>query len=132
MNKLNLSISSKIKNIAKVENFIEYITEFFDLKPKLIGEITLPIIEAVNNAILFGNKLSPRKKVNLDAWKNDGKFFISVQDEGNGFDYAEIPNPTLPCNIEKVAGRGLYVMKALSDELFFENKGAKVTMVFNL
>ena len=49
-----------------------------------------------------------------------------------GFDYSYIPDPTLPDNIEKDAGRGLYLMKTLSDDLIFEDGGSKVTMVFNL
>lgn len=132
MNKLNLSISSEVGNIVKVENFIESFTETFGLKPELFGKVSLPVIEAVNNAILSGNKLSPAKTVYIAAWKEDDRFYVSVEDEGEGFDYTHIPDPTLPDNIEKVAGRGLYVMKTLSDELIFENNGAKVTLVFRL
>ena len=43
-----------------------------------------------------------------------------------------IPDPTLPDNINKITGRGLYLMKTLSDELIFENGGSTVTLVFNL
>ncbi|MCM1031364.1 MAG: ATP-binding protein [Oscillibacter sp.] len=115
-----------------MENFVESFGETFGLKSELFGKISLPVIEAVNNAILSGNKLSPEKKVYLEAWKDQDKFYVSIEDEGEGFDYTHIPDPTLPDNIEKVAGRGLYVMKALSDDLLFENNGAKVTLVFNL
>ncbi len=132
MNKLNLSISSEVGNIIKVENFVESFGETFGLGSELFGKISLPVIEAVNNAILSGNKLVPEKEVRLEAWKDKDKFYVSVEDEGEGFDYTHIPDPTLPGNIEKVAGRGLYVMKTLSDELLFENNGAKVTLVFNL
>lgn len=132
MNKLNLSISSEIGNIVKVENFIESFGKVFGLKSESFGKISLPVIEAVNNAILSGNKLSPEKKVSLEAWKDKDRFYVSVEDEGEGFDYTYIPDPTLPGNIEKVAGRGLYVMKTLSDELLFENNGAKVILVFYL
>ena len=55
-----------------------------------------------------------------------------MNDEGDGFDYTNIPDPTLPDNIDKIAGRGLYLMKTLSNELIFENNGASVTLVFNL
>ena len=58
--------------------------------------------------------------------------FTKKKDEGEGFDYSYIPDPTLPDNIEKDAGRGLYLMKTLSDDLIFEDGGSKVTMVFNL
>lgn len=132
MNKKCLSISSEIGNIIKVENFIESFTEVFDLKPELFGKISLPVIEAVNNAILSGNKQDASKQVKLTAWKESDKFCVTVQDEGEGFDYTHIPDPTLPDNIGKVAGRGLYVMKTLSDELLFENNGSEVTLVFYL
>jgi len=132
MNKLKLSVPSEVGNIIKVENFIESFSDIFDLRPEFFGKISLPVIEAVNNAILSGNKLSPEKEVKLEAWKEGNRFFVTVEDEGEGFDYMHIPDPTLPDNIEKDAGRGLYVMKSLSDELLFENNGAKVTLVFDL
>ena len=68
MNKAELSIPSEIGNIIKVENFIESFTETFNLQPELFGKISLSVIEAVNNAILSGNKLSADKLVTLEAW----------------------------------------------------------------
>ena len=92
MNKLSISISSEISNIVKVENFVETFTDYFALPSVLYGKISLSVIEAVNNAILSGNKRQP----------------------------------------DKITGRGLYLMKTLSDELIFENGGSTVTLVFNL
>ena len=129
MNKAVLSISSEVGNIIKVENFIESFSETFSLPPDLFGKISLSIIEAVNNAILSGNKLDASKQVCLEA---GDKFHVSIEDEGQGFDYNHIPDPTLPDNILKDAGRGLYIMKTLSDELIFEKNGAKVTLIFDL
>ncbi|CCZ81071.1 hypothetical protein CE91St19_28860 [Odoribacter laneus] len=132
MNKAVLSISSEVGNIIKVENFIESFSETFSLPPDLFGKISLSIIEAVNNAILSGNKLDASKQVCLEAWEENNKFHVSIEDEGQGFDYNHIPDPTLPDNILKDAGRGLYIMKTLSDELIFEKNGAKVTLIFDL
>ena len=132
MNKAVLSISSEVGNIIKVENFIERFSETFSLPPDLFGKISLSIIEAVNNAILSGNKLDASKQVCLEAWEENNKFHVSIEDEGQGFDYNHIPDPTLPDNILKDAGRGLYIMKTLSDELIFEKNGAKVTLIFDL
>lgn len=127
-----MSISSEIGNIVKVENFIESFLTTFDLSSKLFGNISLTVIEAVNNAILSGNKCNADKQVYLSAWREKDNFYVSVEDEGEGFDYTYIPDPTLPDNLLKDAGRGLYVMKTLSDELIFEKGGAKVTLVFYL
>ena len=89
-------------------------------------------IEAVNNAIFYGNKLDSSKHVKFSVYEEEKRLFVAVKDEGEGFDYSYIPDPTLPDNIEKDAGRGLYLMKTLSDDLIFEDGGSKVTMVFNL
>ena len=113
MNKLSISISSEISNIVKVENFVETFTDYFALPSVLYGKISLSVIEAVNNAILSGNKRQPDKMVSLVAEKTDKQFKVTVSDEG-------------------ITGRGLYLMKTLSDELIFENGGSTVTLVFNL
>ena len=65
MNKLSISISSEISNIVKVENFVETFTDYFALPSVLYGKISLSVIEAVNNAILSGNKRQPDKMVSL-------------------------------------------------------------------
>ena len=70
--------------------------------------------------------------ITVIAEKVNNQFRVTVNDEGDGFDYTNIPDPTLPDNIDKIAGRGLYLMKTLSNELIFENNGASVTLVFNL
>ena len=137
MNKLSISISSEISNIVKVENFVETFTDYFALPSVLYGKISLSVIEAVNNAILSGNKRQPDKMVSLVAEKTDKQFKVTVSDEGEGFDYEVILNCDFisdikPDNINKITGRGLYLMKTLSDELIFENGGSTVTLVFNL
>lgn len=132
MNELELVISSEVSNIIKVENFIESLTDCFELPDDLYGKISLSLIEAVNNAILSGNKQQADKKVKIIAELCKDKFMISVEDEGEGFDYENIPDPTLPDNIKKITGRGLYLMKTLSDGLEFEKGGAKVIMTFNV
>lgn len=132
MNRLEISVSSEISNIVKIENFIESFTTCFELSPELYGRISLSVIEAVNNAILSGNKREADKMVTVIAEKMNKQFRVTVTDEGEGFDYTHIPDPTLPDNIGKIAGRGLYLMKMLSDEMIFENNGTSVTLVFNL
>lgn len=132
MNKLEISISSEISNIVKVENFIESFADHFHLTDDMFGKISLSVIEAVNNAILSGNKKQSDKRVTVTAEIMDNAFRVTVCDEGEGFDYTTIPDPTLPDNMTKVTGRGLYLMKTLSDDMFFDKNGACVTLVFNL
>jgi len=55
---------------------------------------------------------------------------IGVEDEGDGFDYSRIPDPTKPENVENIHGRGVYLMKHLADSVHFENDGKLVRMHF--
>lgn len=132
MNKLKLSISSELGNIKQVENFIENLIGEFQLDEKLRDKVALSVVEAVNNAILFGNKQDSLKVVKLVAIKNAKKVIVTVEDEGEGFDFNHIPVPTTPDKLMQVTGRGLYLMNSLTDELLFAKNGAKVIMVFNL
>ena len=55
-----------------------------------------------------------------------------IEDEGNGFNLEAVPDPTLPENVENIKGRGIFLITHLSDKIDFENKGAKLTISFNL
>ena len=127
---LTLTISSESGNYLKVENFIERIMETFCLSPRIYANISLAILEAIDNAILHGNKGDARKKVKIRAWFATVFLFVSVEDEGEGFDYSSLPDPAISPYVCKSMGRGLYLMRRLSDGLKFEKNGAKVTMVF--
>lgn len=132
MNKLSLTIASELTNLREVEHFIEKTIKEFELPEDIRGKITLSIMEAVNNSILYGNKQDSQKLVKLAAFKGRQKTVFTVEDEGEGFDFKNIPDPTTPENLEKATGRGLYLMTHLTDELLFAKNGAKVIMIFSL
>lgn len=133
MKSLELKIASGIENISEVEKFIDSFTTEFNLGQRLYGQIDLSIIEAVNNAILFGNKKDKSKYVTVVATLDETLFYVSIEDEGDGFDYSKYPeDPTLPENLEKTSGRGIYLMSILSDRMIYEKNGAKVTLYFNI
>lgn len=84
------------------------------------------MVEAVNNAIIHGNKLDETKNVFVEYEINNGELLFSVKDEGNGFNYHNIPDPTLPENLEKPHGRGIFLISHLVDEVRFEDNGSKI------
>ncbi|MCM1031286.1 MAG: ATP-binding protein [Oscillibacter sp.] len=127
---LKCSLSSALSNFFKAENFIEQLVHEFQLPQYLTGRITLCVIEAVNNSVLHGNKLNPDKMVKIIAEQYTDRICIIVEDEGNGFDYTHIPNPTASENMLKVYGRGLYLISSLTNELAFQEGGRKVIMSF--
>jgi len=126
-----LKISSDLENLRIVEKEIDEITTSINVSPKCYGEILVAVLEAVNNAIAHGNKFSPEKSVNISLKFTKDKFSVSVKDEGPGFSPDNVPDPTLPENIEKVSGRGVFLMMKLADEIKFNKKGNCVTITFN-
>lgn len=127
----NIKIESDISNLRIVEKAIDEATNEIGISQDNYGKILVSTLEAVNNAILHGNKSNPQKIVDIEIAFKANVLKITVKDEGNGFRPEEVPDPTLPENIEELNGRGVYLMSRLSDKLKFSKKGNTVTMIFN-
>ena len=127
-----LTIDSKIENLRLVEKFIDNISAEMQLSNQIYGNLMITVLEAANNAIVHGNKLEQNKKVNILLKKEPDFIEIYIKDEGNGFDYENVPDPTAPENIEKITGRGLFLMRKLSDGLELFDNGAKIKIIFKL
>jgi anti-sigma regulatory factor (Ser/Thr protein kinase) len=93
-----------------------------------VSDIEIALREALANAIVHGNHEDRRKYVHVICRCEPDEVSIAVKDEGNGFDIHNVPDPTAPENIESVHGRGIHVMKALMDEVRFEEGGVVVHM----
>lgn len=127
-----IKIPSDLSNLFRVENLIDMLSGIMNLGDELIGNISVCLIEAVSNAIVHGNGSEVTKLVILEYRIKNNSLIFSIVDEGSGFDFDEVPDPTLPENLENIKGRGLFLIKHLSDKVTFENKGSKVNIVFNL
>ncbi len=125
-----ITISSKLENICHIEKLVDEISEVCSLSSDLYGKILIATIEAVNNSIVHGNKFDVSKNVEVSVQIFDSKIHIYVKDEGPGFNYNEVPDPTKPENIENVSGRGVFLMKNLADEIQFNETGSNVELVF--
>ncbi len=130
--KTELDIFSKIENLSYVEKMIDDVASEYKLSSEVYGNILVATVEAVNNAILHGNKLDESKTVNVNFKIENSSLQIIIKDEGPGFDYDNIPDPTAPENIEKPHGRGIFLMRHLVDELEFKNNGSEVEFKFKL
>ena len=130
MNSIKVHFPSLDENIRIVESFIDNAKEKFNLDDDIYGNIMVAVTESVNNAIRHGNKSDKKKNVHLTLSLNDNLIRFIVKDEGIGFDYHNLPDPTAPENIDKPSGRGIFLMKHLSDEVTFKNKGSEVELCF--
>lgn len=126
----NIRIESRINNLGIVENMVDTITRDAGISKENYGKILVSILEAVNNAIVHGNKNDEHKIVEIKIKLKNNSLFIEVTDQGMGFKPEEVPDPTEPENIENANGRGVFLMKRLADEIEFNKKGNSVKMTF--
>ena len=127
-----VKIPSIKENVSVVESFIENVGEKIRIKETIYGNVLVSVTEAVNNAIVHGNKEDKNKKVRLALKQNKKSVRFIVEDEGMGFDHNTLPDPTNPKNVEKVKGRGIFLIKSLSDKTTFKQGGRVVEMLFKL
>jgi serine/threonine-protein kinase RsbW len=95
--------------------------------PEGVSDVEIALREALANAIIHGNHQNPRKHVHVRCRCKLDEVSIAVRDEGRGFDVNTLADPTAPENTA-VHGRGIYLMKALMDEVRFEEGGVVVHM----
>lgn len=94
-----------------------------------LDEVRLALREALNNAVKHGSRLDPKKRIHVTC-RLDPKegLWVSVRDEGNGFDPNRVPDPTAPENLERFSGRGLFMIRELMDGVEFHDKGREIRM----
>ena len=132
MKNLSFKISSTRENVRFVEKYIEDAKEEYHIDEDVYGNMVVAITESVTNAIVHGNKLDSNKSVNLQMNMSDSKICIEVADEGAGYEYENVPDPTAPENLGKPGGRGLFLMRHLCDKVNFLENGRIVQLVFHV
>ena len=130
--KKTITIDSKIENICAIEKMIDEMSDEIKISSDIYGKILIATIEAVNNSIVHGNQLDPNKKVFIEIFFDKPNLHILIADQGKGFDFTTVPDPTTPENIENVSGRGVFLMKRLADNLIFNDTGTQVELIFKI
>lgn len=125
-----IKIESKVDNLRIVENAIDEATSVIGISQDNYGKILVCTLEAVNNAMMHGNKLNPEKFVEVVLEFKSQSLKIIVTDEGPGFKPELVPDPTIPENLESINGRGVYLMSRLADHIIYNEIGNVVTMTF--
>ena len=99
---------------------------------KLRLNLRVSLIEALSNAILYGNGQDPTKRVHVEISILETTVIATITDEGPGFDPSLVPDPTLAANLEKPGGRGLFLIRSLMDEVYYNERGNSITLVLHL
>lgn len=130
MKTIKISIPSLIENIKIIESFIDNAKESFEINDDIYGNIMISVTECISNAIIHGNQNDKNKLVHLELHVENDTLKFTIEDEGIGFDSNELKDPTAPENIEKTGGRGIFLIKHLSDDVKFEENGKKTILSF--
>ena len=80
-------------------------------------KIGMAVRESVVNAVVHGNRYNANKKVRFSVVKDPQRFTVRVADEGEGFDYEDVPDPLAPENLMRSSGRGIFLIRSFVDEL---------------
>jgi len=128
-----LQLPSKLESITTVENFIDNLSEKYSFSEETYANVLTCLSEAVINAIVHGNKQDDSKKVylNLEIVENK-RLIFTIADEGQGFDYNNLPDPTSPENLENYSGRGVFIIKKLADQCIFNTIGNELELHFKI
>lgn len=127
------------KAVIRIPSSIDHIRKVSSKILKALGpsaaagpaafDIRLGIEEAVRNAIVHGNHSDRRRSVRVSYRIDSGKLTVDVEDEGSGFDHAKVADPTEAANMLRNSGRGVYLIKRVMDEVSFNARGNRITMV---
>ena len=126
-----IQFPAKAENISLAEKLIDDACSKHNVHESRYGNILIALTEAVNNAIHHGNGLDPAETVTLGYEVRPDRIIFMVKDQGAGFDFDHLPDPTDPQNLEKPHGRGVFLMRALAEEVSFSDNGATVALAFD-
>ena len=127
-----LQLPSKHESITLLETLIEEIADKYSVSEDTFANMMTCLNEAAINAIIHGNKLDPDKIVIINADVQPKRVIWTITDEGEGFDYNHLPDPTADENLENLTGRGVFILKHLADQCIFNTKGNEVELHFKI
>jgi len=108
---------SNPKEIGCIENFLQQINKKLDLDDGTMYRLLVSCTEAVNNAMIHGNKSDPNKSVTVRCIVEKQYLTIRVKDEGRGFDLEGLQDPRTEKNLLKESGRGVFLIRSLMDSI---------------
>jgi serine/threonine-protein kinase RsbW len=126
---VSLEVPSALEYVGPAVDLIADACPRGTISPRRVAfNLRTALAEALTNAIAYGNHYDPQRMVRVRLDVTPQAVSIYVADEGAGFDPSGIPDPTLPENIERENGRGLFVLRHLVDRVTINEKGNSVCL----
>jgi serine/threonine-protein kinase RsbW len=118
-----MTIPSSLEYIESVEKLAEKAADAMKFSEEEKDSLAIAVTEAVNNAIIHGNKLNKNKKVFISFQLENKRLLVSIIDQGKGFNPQNLSDPLAPENLLKESGRGIFILSTLMDDVRFEFRG---------
>ena len=128
MSSIELRIQTRPENINQLENYVQEVVTQVGMGSNKFADILISLTEAVNNAMIHGNKNCEEKNVLIRCKGQKTGIAFLVKDEGDGFNPSEVPNPTDENLLDCCGGRGVYIMTQLADRVKYMDNGTTVEM----
>jgi len=128
-NNNSIEIPSSEDFLIEVNDFLENWLRQLHVSEDMVADFGIVVSELVNNAIRHGNKRDLKKTVKLTLNYNNGEVEAVIADQGQGFNPEAIPDPVSEENLMKEIGRGVYIVRALVDDISFKFPASGGTVV---
>jgi len=125
-----IELPSSQKSLSQVEFYVQSVLDHLKVDAAHHGNVMVALSEAAINAIKHGNLEDESKNINIKYTVDGKELVFFVEDQGKGFDYNNIPDPTAPENLEKETGRGIFLIRNLSDGYEFSHAGRVLKISF--
>jgi serine/threonine-protein kinase RsbW len=117
-----------LNDLQPVREKIQDWMRVFGYPRKDIFAVTLAVHEAMTNAVRHGNRCDPSKHVQVSFLVTLTEVLVEVVDQGRGFDPNHVPDPFTDENLGRPSGRGLFLMRAYTSWVTFNQDGNQVTL----
>ncbi len=128
---VELHLPSTLDSVAEIESTVESMAGRMGFDEDTASNIAMVTREAAINACKHGNKFAPEKQVNATVGRSAETLTICIGDMGEGLDPETLPDPLDPANLLRSSGRGVFLMRAIMDEVHFRQlqPGTQVTLI---
>jgi serine/threonine-protein kinase RsbW len=130
--RLVIECTSDLSNLDELVELTDAFVAGLGIDDELAYKIVLLMSEAATNAITHGNEEDPEKKVEIHVFRDREHIALIVEDEGAGFDPERVENPIAAENLLRDGGRGLFFIREMAEEVYLENSGRRIRMVFRI
>src|SRR5512133_2823030 len=125
-------LDSTLDSVDSAEELAVGVAQRAGFEDDDLMKIGMAVRESMVNAVVHGKRYNANKKVRFSVAKNPERFTVRIADEGEGFDFANLPDPLAPENLMRTSGRGIFLIRSFMDEFemrHLEPRGTEVTLV---